>query len=67
MRFALCTAGCMIKNVLLFLVTDGILAGEACTIVVTDPEGLLCHSDLVCDKCLAEDGLTCQIPLKGKS
>ena len=41
--------------------------GEVCTTDVTDPEALLCNTDLVCDVCLAGDGLTCQIPLKGKS
>ena len=60
---------CIIKNALLFLVTNSVLAGETCNTDVTDPElALPCHIDLVCDKCLVtEDDQTCQIPLKGKS
>ena len=58
---------CIIKKALLFLVTSGVPDGETCTTDVTVPEALLCNTDLVCDECIAGDGLTCQIPLKGKS
>ena len=60
---------CFMVSLNIFLVPQENLNlphGETCTTDVTVPEVLLCHTDLVCDECLAGDGLACQIPVKGK-